>query len=57
MRLYIDGKRYRLKPQIILFLQGMALIALGKLCIVTNETGAAVFFIVCGIYAALGKER
>lgn len=57
MRLYIDGKRYKLKPQTLLFLQGIALIALGKLCIVTNATGAAVFFIMYGICAALGKER
>lgn len=55
MRFYINGKRYKLNPKTMLFLQGLALIILGKMCFLTKETGAAVFLTTCGIFTALGK--
>ena len=55
MRFYINGKRYKLNPKTMLFFQGLALIILGKICLITKETGAAVFLITYGVLAVLGK--
>ena len=49
-------RRYKLRPRISLMGQGIALLALGKLCIITQAGGAALFFIIVGICLIIGRR-
>ena len=55
MRLIINGKSYRLKENIKIRLQGIALLALGMLCHKVNTDGAAVFMWLLGVTMLFGK--
>ena len=54
MRLIINGKSYRLKENIKIRLQGIALFVLGFLCYKTDADGAAVFMWILGTLMMLG---
>jgi hypothetical protein len=55
MRIIINGKTYRLKENIKMRLQGIALLALGMLCHKVNADGAAVFMWLLGAVMLFGK--
>lgn len=55
MRLIINGKSYRLKENIEMRLQGIALLMLGVLCHKVNADGAAVFIWLLGVVMLFGK--
>lgn len=54
MRLIINGKSYRLKENIKIRLQGIALLMLGVLCHKVNADGAAVFMWILGVLMMIG---
>lgn len=55
MRLVINGKSYRLKENIKIRLQGIALLMLGVLCHKTSADGAAVLMWLLGAVMLFGK--
>lgn len=55
MRLIINGKSYRLKENIKMRLQGIALLMLGVLCHEASADGAAVFMWLIGTVMLFGK--
>lgn len=55
MRLVINGKSYRLKENIKMRLQGIALLMLGILCHKVSADGAAVFIWLLGAVMLFGK--
>lgn len=60
MRLIINGRRYRLREEIVIRLQGIALILLGIACHKVQADGAAVFMWMYGalLYiSAIGKSK
>lgn len=57
MRLIINGRRYRLREEIAIRLQGIALILLGIACHKVQADGAAVFVLFYGVLFAIGKSK
>jgi uncharacterized membrane protein HdeD (DUF308 family) len=55
MRLIINGKSYRLKENIKMHLQGIALLILGVLCHKASADGAAVLMWLIGLVMLFGK--
>lgn len=55
MRLIINGKIYRLRENIIIRMQGIALLMLGILCHKASADGAAVFMWLLGVVMLFGK--
>lgn len=55
MRLIINGKSYRLKENIKMRLQGVALLMLGILCHKVNADGAAVLMWLIAAVMLFGK--
>ena len=55
MRLIINGKSYRLKENIKMRLQGIALLMLGILCHKASADGAAVLMWLLGAVMLFGK--
>jgi uncharacterized membrane protein HdeD (DUF308 family) len=55
MRLIINGKSYRLKKNIKMRLQGIALLMLGILCHKASADGAAVLMWLLGAVMLFGK--
>lgn len=54
MRLIINGKKYRLRENVKIRIQGIALLVLGFLCYKTDADGAAVFMWILGTLMTLG---
>lgn len=60
MRFIINGRRYRLKEEAVIRLQGIALILIGIACHKGQADGAAVFMWLCGVFlcvSAIGKSK
>ena len=55
MRFIINGKSYRLKENIKIRIQGIALLALGVLCHKASASGAAVLMWLIGVVMLFGK--
>lgn len=55
MRLIINGKIYRLRENIIIRMQSIALLMLGILCHKASADGAAVFMWLLGVVMLFGK--
>lgn len=55
MRFIINGKVYRLKKNVEMRLQGIALLALGFLCYKVDADGASVFMWLLGVLMLFGK--
>lgn len=54
MRFIINGKKYRLRENVKIRIQGIALLVLGFLCCKTDADGAAVFMWILGTLMTLG---
>lgn len=54
MRFIINGKKYKLRENVKIRIQGIALLVLGFLCYKTDADGAAVFMWVLGALMMLG---
>jgi hypothetical protein len=55
MRIIINGKTYRLKENVKIRLQGIALLMLGVVCHKARADGAAVFMWLIGLVMLFGK--
>jgi len=53
----INGRHYRLKKEMEIRLQGIALALLGIMCRNNNIDGVAILFLACGIALTFGKRR
>ena len=54
MRFIINGKKYRLRENVKIHIQGIELLVLGFLCYKTDADGAAVFMWFLGTLMTLG---
>lgn len=55
MRFIINGKKYRLRENVKIRIQGITLLVLGFLCYKTDADGAAVFMWFWGAVMLFGK--
>ena len=55
MRFIINGKKYRLRENVKIRIQGITLLVLGFLCYKTDADGAAVFMWFWGTVMLFGK--
>lgn len=55
MRLIINGKKYKLRENVKIRIQGIALLILGFLCYKTDADGAAVFMWFIGAVMLFGE--
>lgn len=55
MRFIINGKKYKLRENVKIRIQGIELLVLGFLCYKTDADGAAVFMWLLGVLMLFGK--